>query len=124
MLLPGHIVRCPCFWPRDPENCSSVYGYLVPGPRDILRVMYVGSHRTDDHGWLFCRLVCEAPVTGPPDPSRAPPCGWVPAWAVVRLRPPGPMWRRAWDGRRYHLSAWMHYYGEDAGLHLWERAPH
>ena len=121
MLHPGHLVRCPCFWPRDPESYSSEYGYLIPGPHDILRVMHVGDPRTEDSGWLYCFLVCEDPPPSP-DPTRAIPHGWLPASAVLRLRPPGPLLRRAWDGQWYRFSEWMHYYGEDVGLVLWEGA--
>ena len=124
MLLPGHLVRCPCFWPRDPDSLTLEYGYLVPGPADIMRVLYVGGPRTGDQGWLYCLLVCEAPTEGRPGPARARPSGWIPIWAVLRLRAPGPMWRVAWDRRRYPLAAWLRHYGEDAGLRFWERAPH
>ena len=122
MLHPGHLVRCPRFWPRDPEIQSSEYGYLIPGPHDILRVMHVGDPRTEDSGWLYCFLACEDPRLSP-DPTRAIRHGWLPAWAVLRLRPPGPLLRRAWDGQWYRFSEWMHYYGEDVGLVLWEGAP-
>ena len=124
MLQPGHLVRCPCFWPRDPGRLSPALGYLIPGPGDILRVLYVGGHPTEDTGWLFCLIVCELPVPPSTDPPRPPRCGWIPSWAVVRMRPPGPLLRRALDGQRYSLPAWLDYYGPCVGLRLWAEAPH
>ena len=123
MLVPGQLVRCPCFWPRAPEHFTDELGYLVPGPRDVLRVLYVGTARTGDAGWLYCQMVCDSQATGPPGLTERPPHGWIPAWAVLRLRAPGPVWRTAWDGWRYPLESWLAYYGEEAGLRLWERAP-
>ena len=120
MLAPGQLVRCPCLWPRAPERFTLEYGYLVPGPHDVLRILYVGEARTGDAGWLYCLVVCGAQAEAPP----AHRCGWIPKWAVLRLRAPGPVWRLAWDGRRYPLAAWCQYYGEEAGLRFWERAPH
>ena len=120
MLPPGHLVRCPRFWPRASDHIPQL-GYLIPGPNDILRVLYVGTTRTHDHGWLYCRR-----VAGSPDddhPGRPPLHGWIPAWAVLRLRAPGPIWRIARDGWRYPLTAWLDYYGEALGFRLWERAP-
>ena len=124
MLLPGQLVRCPCFWPRFPEHFTLEHGYLVPGPHDVLRVLYVGAARPSDRGWLYCRVVCEAPSGACLAHERHPPCGWIPTWAVLKLRAPGPVLRTAWDGQRYPLAAWLHYYGEDAGLRFWERAPY
>ena len=123
MLVPGHLVRCPCFWPREPEHLTQL-GYLIPGPADVLRVLYVGTAGTGDQGWLYCRLVSDVPTEGCSAPARSPPHGWIPCWAVLRLRAPGPIWRVAWDGRRYPLAAWLRHYGEDVGLRFWERAPH
>ena len=123
MLQPGHLVRCPCFWPRFPAHFTLEQGYLVPGASDILRVLYVGGAVTGDAGWLFCVEVIGPPTSPPRSPGRRPPSGWLPAWAVLRLRAPGPLMRTAWDGRRYPLAAWINYYGEDLGLRCWERAP-
>ena len=123
MLLPGQLVRCPCFWPRSPEHFTLRHGYLVPDATDVLRVLHVGSAVTGDAGWLYCRSVVGPNADAPSGPGYHPPFGWIPAWAVLRLRAPGPYWRTAWDGYRYPLDAWLRYYGEELGLRYWERAP-
>ena len=123
MLLRGQLVRCPCFWPRAPEDFTEEYGYLVPGPHAVLRILHVGSARAGDRGWLYCLVVHDVHADTRPDLGDHPLCGWIPAWAVNRLRAPGPLWRTAWDGYRYPLDDWLQYYGEEAGLRFWERAP-
>ena len=123
MLAPGHLVRCPCFWPRCPEHFTSDNGYLVPGPADVLRVLYVGARGAEDAGWLYCMALPRLGPCGEDFTLRNPRLGWIPTWAVLRLRAPGPYSRLAWDGRRYPLSAWLDYYGEERGLLYWERAP-
>ena len=119
-LTTGHLVRCPQFWPQAPDQLQQL-GYLIPGPSDILRVLYVGTTRTQDPGWLYCCLVAGSAASD--RPGHAAPHGWGPSDAVIRLRPPGRLWRIAPDGQQYPFSAWMDYYGETVGLYLWERAP-
>ena len=123
MLTTGQLVRCPCFWPRHPDYITSDNGYLVPCPADVLRILHIGASDTEDAGWLYCLSLLRPGPHGDDFSQNRPCMGWIPTWAVLRLRAPGPYLRVAWDGHRYPLSAWQDYYGEDLGLRYWERAP-
>ena len=125
-LRPGHLAVCRgwgLLWPQDPEWVCESNGYLVPDSGDVLRVLYVGGRRAAETGWLFCVMVRSA--VPPPDFAGGPPLrwGWLPSWAATRFVPPGPLRRRAWDGRRYSLRAWLDYYGDEAGFRLRQCAP-
>ena len=124
MVLPGQLARCDCFWPRDPEWFSEQNGYLVPDSSDLLRVAFTGGERPNEEGWLFCIILSKDGTSeGPVRTSPRPQCGWIPAWAVTRLKPPGPLWRLAWDGLPYTSTEWMDYYGHEAGQEFWAHAP-
>ena len=80
-------------------------------------MQYEGANTQSEQGWLFGTLILETPTLRP---RRR---GWIPAWAVRRLRPPGPIRRRAWNGCVYTLLQWQEYYGDALGTLYWEQAP-
>ena len=126
MPFASYLARCPCFWPRDPEGHSEDYGYLVPDAGDVVHVVFEGSAAGpgEERGWLYGFLLVRAPGSPHPpiDDDLPSPVGWLPAWAVRRIHPPGPLRRRAWDGVFYSLFQWQEYYGDDDGLQLWYAA--
>ena len=118
MVTVNYLCRCLCHWPGDWPGCSEESGYLVPRMGDIVRVEYEGNGTSEECGWLFGTHVLGSTAVCPLG------SGWIPACAVVRLRPPGPIKRRAWDGELYSVSQWQEYYGDDLGLLFWEEAEH
>ena len=100
-----------------PSGAPKKTVYLVPDIGAILHVQYEGANTQREQGWLFGTLILETPTL---PPRRR---GWIPAWAVRRLRPPGPIRRRAWDGCVYTLLQWQEYYGDALGTLYWEQAP-
>ena len=118
MPTQSYLACCLCQWPRDPQRRSEENGYLVPEIGDVIHVEFEGDATRDEVGWLFGTLVLGSHAGVP---KRR---GWIPAWAVRRMRPPGPIKRRAWDGEFYSLSQWQEYYGDELGVQFWEEAPH
>ena len=98
------------------------HGYLVAEIGDIIRIEYEGTHG-DEVGWLFGTCVLELH----PERFRRFPKkhrGWIQALAIERMRPPGPIKRRAWDGFLYSVLEWQEYYGDYLGMVFWEEAEH
>ena len=117
MAYCSYLCRCLCHWPEIPGCCEETW-YLVPDIGDIIRAEYEGEIAAEEHGWLFGSLVLSKNASVPKS------SGWIPACAVMRMRPPGPVKRRAWDGEFYSALQWQEYYGNDLGLVFWEAAAH